>query len=1043
MLRLYIPPLICLLVIFASFQAVTYNEKHLSPQGCKMSWMSPSYVLQSNFNASWTPLAKRYTLWLYREVGWENENTLHGSPVLFIPGNAGSSRQVRSIASSAIRQIYTNPYVSSSEFANGTIAPVDVFAAEFNEDLSAFHGPTLLSQKAYIDSAIDYILSLYPATSKPSQVLLIGHSMGGLVALSLLSPPSSAARISAVITMSSPNSLPPARFDRRVEDLYGQVYRGLYPPDRNNSPPVLAICGGATDSLIPSETCFLPSPPDEYSMGSLYRQTVFTTALEGVWTGVGHNEMVWCHQVRSKVARTAIEMAAAVTSPSSFEAERKRILEGWSRGHVWPPGVSNDRWLRFNKLAPSRTREPYAVAIVPSSEQGPREESITSHMHMLPFSSATAPHHLQLLIARGSLLESKTLIAGDRTSLRVKIFVCKFSSEFQQTACKYVSPEHVTIQSLPIPLPNIPFPQPGEGSSPEDLGLAVEVRELFAPTSEDSEGEVGWVGLEVDGYVQKGKRGLVAVLEPSDTGRKTALTEEVKVKMAGIREIEVGGVSRITPFFSSLSIDLSHRVPALRTDIVIPSASISSLVAYRVEGSFASDCQGSPSLIPPLLQHLSSSPESHFHALRPGQHFLLHGHASGPFLHATPSSYHGLHLRLYSSQESCPVQSLRITVDWWSTLGRIALRYWSMVEVWGVGVVAAGFSYALWQWENHLPLPDPKEVYAKIFSRSTRVPIQASGVLFVLALLPLPRQALIGTNGEWVLDPLLAVVLLWTAVGFVGVFILMLDGITWTLSLLARLSKLLLSERLAIAQTVGTRPLSKKRSFVALGLVLLLVATVIPHQVAFVISWLMVLWTSASKSKPAASANEFAATPPNRQDSSSRDTLEPPIPLSSIRAASPSPTRRRSSPEPGMPKSSPAAVAASSPPMGDGLPPSGLSNDYTLVQHVLLLQAFLLPTQAPVLAVWIRTLVTAGFTTPFDGDHNIFLAVFWLTLAEAVVNGANWQRKGSMRLKTVAPALAALLSSYSFLFGLRYPFGVFELANVLAAWLAISCFAWK
>lgn len=205
-----------------------------------------------------------------------------------------------------------------------------------------------------------------------------------------------------------------------------------------------------------------------------------------------------------------------------------------------------------------------------------------------------------------------------------------------------------------------------------------------------------------------------------------------------------------------------------------------------------------------------------------------------------------------------------------------------------------------------------------------------------------------------------------------------------------------LSERSAIAQTVGTRPLSKKRSFVALGLVLLLVATVIPHQVAFVISWLMVLWTSASKSKPTASANEFAATLPNRQDSSSRDTLEPPIPLSSIRAASPSPTRRRSSPEPGMPKSSPAAVAASSPPVGDGLPSgSGLSNDHTLVQHVLLLQAFLLPTQAPVLAVWIRTLVTAGFTTPFDGDHNIFLAVFWLTLAEAVVNGASWKRKES------------------------------------------------
>lgn len=43
----------------------------LSPQGCRMSWMSPSYILQSHFDRTWSPLADRYSLWLYREVGWE------------------------------------------------------------------------------------------------------------------------------------------------------------------------------------------------------------------------------------------------------------------------------------------------------------------------------------------------------------------------------------------------------------------------------------------------------------------------------------------------------------------------------------------------------------------------------------------------------------------------------------------------------------------------------------------------------------------------------------------------------------------------------------------------------------------------------------------------------------------------------------------------------------------------------------------------------------------------------------------------------------
>lgn len=63
-----------LLALYLAFNAAQYNEKNLSPQGCEMSWMSPSYVLQTDFNTSWTPLAKRYSLWLYREVGWESES---------------------------------------------------------------------------------------------------------------------------------------------------------------------------------------------------------------------------------------------------------------------------------------------------------------------------------------------------------------------------------------------------------------------------------------------------------------------------------------------------------------------------------------------------------------------------------------------------------------------------------------------------------------------------------------------------------------------------------------------------------------------------------------------------------------------------------------------------------------------------------------------------------------------------------------------------------------------------------------------------------
>jgi len=37
-----------------------------------MSRMWPSYVHQTDFNKSWSAHASRYSLWLYREAGWDS-----------------------------------------------------------------------------------------------------------------------------------------------------------------------------------------------------------------------------------------------------------------------------------------------------------------------------------------------------------------------------------------------------------------------------------------------------------------------------------------------------------------------------------------------------------------------------------------------------------------------------------------------------------------------------------------------------------------------------------------------------------------------------------------------------------------------------------------------------------------------------------------------------------------------------------------------------------------------------------------------------------
>lgn len=55
--------------------------------------------------------------------------------------------------------------------------------------------------------------------------------------------------------------------------------------------------------------------------------------------------------------------------------------------------------------------------------------------------------------------------------------------------------------------------------------------------------------------------------------------------------------------------------------------------------------------------------------------------------------------------------------------------------------------------------------------------------------------------------------------------------------------------------------------------------------------------------------------------------------------------------------------------------------------HILLFMTWLLPLVAPVLAVWVRTLATAGLTTPFDGDHNFLYVAPFLVLVEVLGGG--------------------------------------------------------
>ena len=99
--------------------------------------------------------------------------------------------QVRSFASVALRKTlddddYDGKYSKSIHF--------DYFAVDFGEELSAVYGGVLDDQSSFTALAVKKILQMYPDSktkkgTPPTSVVLIGHSIGGVVAKAVFTEP--------------------------------------------------------------------------------------------------------------------------------------------------------------------------------------------------------------------------------------------------------------------------------------------------------------------------------------------------------------------------------------------------------------------------------------------------------------------------------------------------------------------------------------------------------------------------------------------------------------------------------------------------------------------------------------------------------------------------------------------------------------------------------------------------------------------------------------------------------------------------------------
>lgn len=316
---------------------------------CRGIYMYPSYAKLNDMDSfQQTRFAKKYHLYLYREqkvdptpISSTNEILLDGVPVLFIPGNAGSFKQGRSIAAQAANYYFSDNDQSLLSLEDYNKKNLDFFTLDFNEDFTAFHGQTMLDQAEFVNDCIKFILSLYQ-TSKgtkaekygplPTSVIIVGHSMGGIVSrvLPLLDNyvPES---INTILTLSSPHSLSPLSFDGDLLKVYKKIdefwVKEFDDPSSfiYNNVSIISITGGILDDVLPSDYTLVESVLNDVAPLN-NGLTVYTSGIPKVWTSIDHLAVVWCDQLRKVVAKLLLEIVDKNSACKTISLQKRMSL---------------------------------------------------------------------------------------------------------------------------------------------------------------------------------------------------------------------------------------------------------------------------------------------------------------------------------------------------------------------------------------------------------------------------------------------------------------------------------------------------------------------------------------------------------------------------------------------------------------------------------------------------------------------------------------------------------------------------------------------
>lgn len=647
--RLYLVSLLGIVAFLmtALISVITPFEGADSPQ-CRPIYMYPSYAKIDGFDTRYTKLAQKYHLYLYREQGKDKEPLsngeiqLDGIPILFIPGNAGSFKQARSIAA-ASANLY---FESANDINNPLTSNLDFFTADFNEDFTAFHGRTMLDQAEYLNDAVSYILSLYKQNKSdkkypaPTSVIIIGHSMGGIVARVMMTlknylPES----VNSVITLSTPHAAAPVTFDGDILKTYVQVnnyWRSKFADDSSffsKNVSLISITGGILDTVLPADYTIIEDIIP-YTNGF----TTYTTTIPGVWTPVDHLAVVWCDQLRRVIAKLLLEMVD-VTSPAKTHPLEKRMT--LSR-KLLLSGLEDYAVQDYNVFGPKneaiRTLDSFedTIEIKPNAKLVVKSDTIQSYSAYSIFNIPDKSEELQFSVLTS--LDKLPIYFCQKSLMKMNF---SHGSNEQKLKCVSATDDLITIpKSVEGINTIIPSSLDGEKKYFKVLNLNATVLAKY-----------DFISLETPKKSEIQGNFLIAEL--------TTL-ESVKAVNKNMFSMLTNGVRLSHEELGASSSISTIRFPNLW----------SSLISYKMRVNYSSK----DLIFQPLIRQWVERPfETKWHLAASGDSFRVNFHNVAPFIPLEETHDKSLKMTLISP----PYVELKATlsVDWCMTLKMLFLRY--------------------------------------------------------------------------------------------------------------------------------------------------------------------------------------------------------------------------------------------------------------------------------------------------------------------------------------------------------------------------------